>query len=180
MSSPLIGSTGGPALSPRCRKVIFSCAAASITPTRRMSSAVSSSALVSRLGCFVVAIGYLLQYVLGEGSVDLARRGCEPPGPDFPKRQQLVGIDVVALVLGKPVEEHRALPGAIRDQQPMPTGAALPGTGDALLDQPAPQVGIDQSAAGRLDRLDKAAILDPLPAREADEPFGFEDAHVAP
>src|SRR5258708_23699014 len=98
MSSPLIGSARTSALSPRWRSVILACVASSISPMRRIPSAVSSIALIMRLGFVVFAIGHLLQFLLFDGKRDIPLALCQPQRADLAPRQQLVGVDVLALV----------------------------------------------------------------------------------
>jgi hypothetical protein len=68
-----------------------------------------------RPGLVIFAIAHLLQNLLSEGMRNLSRVCRQPPGPDLAPRQQLVGADVLALVLGERVEEHGASAGPVGD-----------------------------------------------------------------
>src|SRR6266851_4339105 len=160
--------------------VIFACVATSMTPARRASSAISSSALVRRLACVVFAIGYLLQISILKGLRKLPRIRPQPCRADLPKRQQLVAVDVLALVLGERVEEHSPRSRPVGDQRAVAAGAALPAARDPLLDDAAAEIDVDQATPGALDRLSQATVSDSLTPRVAHQPFGFEDAHTPP
>ena len=70
------------------------------------------------------------------------------------------------------------MPALVSDQHAVAAGAALPATGDPLLDDAAAKIGVDRSVTGALDRLSQATVGYPLPARIPHHPFGFEDAHA--
>src|SRR5579864_8583057 len=98
---------------PRWRNVILLWAALPITPERRMSSAVSSNAFVSRLGFFLVVIAQLLQCPVGKGCRDLTRYGVEPGAADLAKGPQFVRLYIVAFVLGEPIKEDRPVAATV-------------------------------------------------------------------
>jgi hypothetical protein len=122
-----------------------------MTPARRMSSAASISAFVSRPGCAFFN-GHLLQNPLLKGLGDAPHIRRKPCSPDLAQRQQLVGVDVLALVFGERVEEHGTRARPVGDQRAVTAGAALPAARDPLFDDAAAQIGIDRSAAGAFDR----------------------------
>jgi hypothetical protein len=53
----------------------------------------------------------------------------------------------------------------------------LAGPSDALLDQPAAQIGVNYSALGPFDHLSQACVGYPLASRKTDDPPGLEDPH---
>ena len=57
---------------------------------------------------------------------------------------------------GERVEEHGAGAGPVSDQRAVAARAALPATGDPLLDDAAAKIGVDRSVTGALDRLSQA------------------------
>jgi hypothetical protein len=71
------------ALTPKWRNVIFSCAAASRIPTRHVSSAVSSNALVMRLGFLSLIISHVLQSAFVESFNNPFRVRREPRGDNL-------------------------------------------------------------------------------------------------
>src|SRR6185503_8074962 len=100
---------------------------ASSTPACRMSSAVSSSTRVSRLACFVFAIGDLLQGSFLDRLRDTPRVCRKPCAPDLAQRQQLIGIDVFPLAFGKAIEKHGPMSDLIDDQHAIATRSSLSG-----------------------------------------------------
>lgn len=54
----------------------------------------------------------------------------------------------------------------------------MPCPRNALFDDPAAKIGVDQATGRALYRLAKAAIRNPLAARVSHQPFGFEDSHA--
>jgi hypothetical protein len=97
-------------------------------------------------------------------------------GAGLPGRK-LVQPNVVALALGKPIEEYGAHSVPVGNQGAKATGAALAWSRNALLDQPAAEVGIDQTTRGPLDSLAKTKIANTFAPGEARKPFGCQDPH---
>ena len=103
---------------PEMAHSIFWYAASGIRPVLRIPFAVSNSAFVSLLGFFALALiaTHLRQSAFLNLSPQLDCARIEPVRRDFLQRLQLVIVDVVQLALCEPVEKHRALASAVRDQ----------------------------------------------------------------
>jgi hypothetical protein len=125
-------------------------------------------------------MGYLLQNPFVEGAVDLLRVRRQPAGSDLPQGQQIVRLDVRALVFGERVKEHGAGAGPVGDQRAVAARAALSFPSDPLLDDAAAKIGVDQATGGARYGLAQAPIRNPLAARVPHQPFGFEDSHAIP
>src|SRR5581483_1890866 len=104
---------------------------------RRMPSAVSSIALTMRLGFVVFAISDLLQLPLVYSKRDVPLIFRQPQRPDLAPCQQLVGADVVALVLRERVKKHGAGTSPVGNDRAVAAGSPLSAACDPLLDQAA-------------------------------------------
>lgn len=89
---------------------------------------------------------------------------------------QLGRAEVGLVALGKAKGEYGPLLVAKEDQRSVTAGLASAFTRDALLDQSAAEIGIDQSAIGLIDGGNKRRFADPFPARELREPAVLVDA----
>src|ERR1700758_630305 len=103
----------GTAARPRCRMVILSCTVLVIRPLLRMSSAVSSSSLVSRLG-FALLLVLVVILHLDQGSVsqrpsNLRFARLEKDRRDLPQGEQFAIADILSLVLGEAEEINRSI-----------------------------------------------------------------------
>src|ERR1700733_1615720 len=103
-SSAVSGAICANPCAPIWRRVIFSWAALSMSPPRRMSSAVSRRALVTRLVFFcALLIRHLLRQSLFHLYVQFHAVRSEPPRGEFLESRQFVIADVVPFILGKAI-----------------------------------------------------------------------------
>src|SRR5216683_3424192 len=144
-----------------------------------MSSAVSSNALVRRLGFFFLVISHLLQSAIVKSLGNCLRIRPQPRGGNFAQCYQFVWLDILPLALGEAVHEHCAMSGAVGDQYPITAGPPLPRSSHPLLDNSPSQVGIDKPLPCPFDRFAQAAIGNPLASRKSHEPSGLEDPQAA-
>src|SRR5579871_4982908 len=125
--------------------------ALSMSPMRCNPAAVSWIAADKRLRClpalafFRTIAHHLLQFHVAQRNCNLRVAVAQiEPGQLFQVIQFPV-VDVVALALGKAIEEDRALGGPIDNYHPNTPRASAARPGDALLDQMPSKDGIDQS-----------------------------------
>src|SRR3954452_7798423 len=102
-----MGAAPGGPVAPKCRSVIFSWLAKSISPAFRRSPAVSSSASASGLIVFFFAIVHLLNDTVHERLRQRAVISFEPHSRDFLRRCQFVVLDIGARILGEAKQENR-------------------------------------------------------------------------
>src|SRR6266851_8204187 len=145
----------------------------------RMSSAVSSNALVRRLGFFFLIITHLLQNTFVEGLGDVLGVRRQPLKGNFAQRHQFVRFDILPLALGEAVKKHRAMPSAVGDQQAIAAGPTSPRSCNALLDDAATQVSIDKPLLRPRDCLAQAAVGNSLASCKSREPSGSENPQSA-
>lgn len=81
----------------------------------------------------------------------------------------LIEREIRPLVLRKPKQKYGAFAPAVRDQRAKSAALSLSWTRDALLYQPAAEVGIDQTAFGRQQGVDERLIRDALVALKTGE-----------
>src|SRR5216683_4161407 len=148
-------------------------------PTRRMSFAVSSNALVRRLVFFFLVISHLLQSAILETLGNCLQVRPQPRGGNLAQRYQFVRLDILPLALGEAVHKHCAMSGTVGDQYPITAGPPLPPFSHPLLDNSPTQVGIDKHAPCPFDRFAQAAIGNSLASRKSHEPSGLEDPQAA-
>src|SRR5258708_4289337 len=115
----------------------------SIAPIRCSPSAVLWTVSAIRLRYFFAITRHLSQLAFPAPGLQRRDRGTEIDRRELFERGQLVGPDVVALILGEPVEEHGPVQPPIGDHCAVPARASLPHPGDALLDQAAAKAGIN-------------------------------------
>jgi hypothetical protein len=136
-----------------------------------MSRAVSSNSLVSRL-VFVlaflafVAMSYLNQGSVFEGSFDLVIAGVQERSCNLPQGDQLGVIDVFTFVLGEAEQEDRSM-RAEADKQAKAASLAFSWPRNALFDDPSAEIGIDQASLRALDSRNQARIRDAVLAGES-------------
>ena len=117
--------------------------------------------------------------IIGDSSVDyIIARGKDVLCARVPSRK-LVGAYVVALALGEAIEKYGASASTVGDQHAKPSRTTLAWPRHALLDQSAPEIGIDQAALGPLDCVKQSAVSDALISREPREPFGDKQPHAS-
>src|SRR5216683_6685933 len=148
-------------------------------PTRRMSFAVSSNALVRRLVFFFLVISHFLQSAILESLSNCLHVRPQPRGGNLAQRYQFVRFDILPLALGEAVHKHCATSGTVGDQYPIAAGPPLPRSSHPLLDNSPTQVGIDQPLPCPFDRFAQAAIGNSLASRKSREPSGCEDPQAA-
>src|SRR5579863_8446499 len=118
----------------------------SMSPPRRMSSAVSRSALVTRLVFFcALLIRHLLRQSLFHLYVQFHAVRSEPPRSEFLESRQFVIADVVPFILGKAIKEHRTIASPIGDDCTIAPGTSLPGACDPLFQKSTSEVSVDQA-----------------------------------
>jgi hypothetical protein len=98
-------------------------------------------------------IFHLRQFPVRDQSCDLLRRQVQKRSGQPAEFIQLVVVDVAPLVLAKAVQKHRPIAAPKRDHRAIAAALVLPRTRQALLDQAATQVSIDQSRIDVADRL---------------------------
>jgi hypothetical protein len=94
--------------------------------------------------------------------LSLIEHEIQPSG--MPPFLKFVVVDVRPLVLRKPEQKYGAFAPAVRNQRAKSAALSLSWTCDALLDQPAAEVGIDQTAFGRQQGFDELPIRDAFAA----------------
>lgn len=88
----------------------------------------------------------------------------------LPQFRQLQSIQICFIVLGKPGHENGALACPEKYQRPVSTGLACTFAGNALFQQTAAQIRINQSLFGAADCIAKGVIVNLLFAGELCEP----------
>src|SRR6188472_474889 len=117
--SPVTGVAVGRPTVPKWRNVIFAWLARSMSPTLRMSPAVSSKAFASGLTFFFFfAMIHLLDNSIRQGLRNRFGIRVKPRPGDLPRGCEFVFIDTRARALGEPEQEHRACQRPVGDQHP--------------------------------------------------------------
>jgi len=104
----------------------------------------------------------------------------QPVRADRLQLGQFIWSDVLPLVFGEGVQKYRTALGLTGNDHAITARSSLPFSSNALLDQAATQIRIDEPTPGALNRLAKARISNLLTAGKSCQPPGFEDAHVVP
>jgi len=103
----------------------------------------------------------------------------EEIGRDLPQGAQLIGGNVVSVVLGETIEEDGAFGRAIGEDDTKSCRTALPAPRDSLFDKATSQIGIDKSALGASDGFTQRVVAYALLALEAAEGLHCVDPHGA-
>lgn len=80
-------------------------------------------------------------------------RAVSPCGSNVPQGPQLAVLDVLAFVLGKTIKKDRPVLRSIGDDHTKSARSPLAWSRDALLDEAATQIGVDDTALGSRDGL---------------------------
>src|ERR1700739_2349513 len=123
------------------------------------------------------AITNLNQFLRVNRRLDPPRIEREVKLSDVPPFIEFVVVDVGSFVLRKPEQKHRAFVPAVGDQCPKPTALPLSGAGDPLLDEPATQVGIDQTTFSCRNGFDECRIRNTLTALKTYEALDLVNSH---
>jgi len=105
------------------------------------------------LGLVFFVIVQLRQSVVADHSLQIVLACPEQIGSDLPQGAQLIIGDVVFLVLGKDVEKDSARARAIGNDDAISCRTASSPPSDALLDDPAAQLGINKPTFSAPDFL---------------------------
>src|SRR5260370_3440158 len=143
---PVIGRALGAPVAPKCRRVIFSWVALSMSPAFRMSPAVSSRAFASGLTFFFFAMVYLLNNAFRKRLRQSLPVRFEPEPRDLPRGREFVIFDIPARAFGKAKQNHRAGLRAVSDQHAKAARASLSGPRHKLLDDTASHIRVHQAA----------------------------------
>src|SRR5262245_42339865 len=123
--------------------------ALSINPMRCNPAAVSWIASASLLRYFfALAVFFaiamqLLQFSLIQRRLELCTAQVQIFARQFLQIRKLPVVDVIAFILGKPVQEHASLGGTKSDQRTESAGPPTSRPRYSLLDQAASQIGVD-------------------------------------
>src|SRR5260370_10110889 len=112
---PVIGEALGAPVAPKCRRVIFSWVALSMSPAVRMSPAVSSRAFASGLTFFFFAMVYLLNNAFRNRLRQSLPVRFEPEPRDLPRGREFVIFDIPAPAFRRAKQQHRTGLRAVRD-----------------------------------------------------------------
>ena len=99
------------------------------------------------------------------------------PAPDTRRPavgRSFVPTKVLPAALGEPVDEKRQFAPPKRHDGAEPAGPAAALEGDAPLDHPATQIGVDQAGPGAIHSLAQRGIVDSLATGEPGERLGLE------
>jgi hypothetical protein len=130
-----------------------------------------------RPGFFFLLTVHLSQVIVGDVPLNQVVTGREHlMGTRLPGHE-IGRIDIVALALGKAIEEHGTPTIAVGDQNAKAAAATLARAGDALLDEPTPENRVDEAAPSPVNRLAQTLITDALAPGKPNEPCGREYAH---
>lgn len=121
---------------------------------------------------------HLDQFSIPERPVDGRIVGREPERHQLAQGHQFVGVDIRTLVLGKTEQEDRAI-GAKAEQQAKAAPPPLARSRHALLDDPAAEIGIDQTTPCARNGLDETGVIDAVLPGETREILRLEDTHAS-
>src|SRR5262249_53903121 len=93
---------------------------------------------------------------------------------DILEAGQFTVVDVVPCALGKAEQEHRSALGPIGDQHAIAARLPLSRSRNPLLDDAAPQIGIDRTSFGPAHGLAEAPVRNPLAPCKTGEGLGLE------
>ena len=93
---------------------------------------------------------------------DRLRISCQPRGGETAKHIQLPIIEVCLRALGETEQKNREIRRPECDHHPIPAAPPLPFSGNALLDEAAAKIGVNQPTCRPFDGLGQASIVDVL------------------
>ena len=112
-------------------------------------------------------INYLRQFTLTHHDIEAARIESEDHAAVVLQVSLILFADVCQLVFRKTVEENRAIPGTVSDDSTEPAALSLAGPRHPLLNQPMPEIGVDQTTFGTGDNLAQSRVVEAILALEA-------------
>ena len=151
-----------------------------VTPASARPDAVScTAARASLLYCLAIA-AHLDDRSIRQRRLEARLVQCEHLAGQHPESPEFIPTEVVSSTLRKAVDEERALVPAKQHDGAEPAGPALSPSGNALLHDPAAEIGIDQAAPGASDGIAQRGIFHSLAIGEAGERLGLERAQPGP
>jgi len=90
---------------------------------------------------------------------------------------RFIPAQILPAVLGESVHEERQFASSKQQDRAESAGSAVPLAGDALLDDTAAEISIDQAPSRSSHSLTQVGIIHPLTGGEAGERLGLENLH---
>jgi hypothetical protein len=123
---------------------------------------------------------YLRRLVATDHDVNPPRIEGQNHGAEVLQVSFVIAADVRLFVLGKPIDKHRTVLDTVRHDGAISAALSFAPPRHPLLDQPVPEVGINQATLGVAHCGTERFIADPLFALKARKILRLENPHACP